>query len=460
MSKFHPEAVKAYNNRGMQAVASLHLMPTSASAESTQPENSDAPVVKELRSEDIDRSSYREYRQDHTGSRLACYFFVQDRGLIGIADDAHKAFAQLAGKLSGNKAYRDTVSHEFTYNTLINWLRLNVTTGDAPTLVEYFEAEVTKVVREREIWVPFPVVQISKPFQIGSVTFRRITKEMVDQYATTLNAYANQYDAAVFDQLRHRLQASTAACITVTAERQKAEEIAADETSATIAILRLACPVLLDVYQWAPIDPSFFDAMGGRILTVEDGKILTDNEELPPRMCMRWVFSSEDIQKNLRSLWGLGHELLVSKRNEFQELLLGALIHYSKSILKSDTSERLMYIVTALEALFVSEGEPIVQNLRERLAIMRGPDVTDRLKVIDTVTKVYDHRSKFVHRAVAVADMSLLSDFFVYAWSAMVFVLNNHNKWSTKAEFLNFIDAFKFRGPRLSTEGLPTISAG
>jgi hypothetical protein len=61
------------------------------------------------------------------------------------------------------------------------------------------------------------------------------------------------------------------------------------------------------------------------------------------------VFTPEDIEHNMRWIWGFGHNLLVVERNPFQELLLGALIHFSKSMLKSDTSERLMYVITALE---------------------------------------------------------------------------------------------------------------
>jgi hypothetical protein len=74
-----------------------------------------------------------------------------------------------------------------------------------------------------------------------------------------------------------------------------------------------------------------------------------------------------------------------------------------------------------------------------------------------TITTVYDLRSRFVHRAVAVADMSVLAEFFAEAWAAMFFVLNNYNKWNTKAEFLDYIDSFKFRGPEFTTDGLPSI---
>jgi hypothetical protein len=460
-SKLHTEARKAYNVRGAEAVAAIELMPSRDSKPPVPPEKSDAPVVGQFNDSNVELDSYREYRLDYAGAKVACYFFVRGRGLIGVSGVAHESVRELSRRLANDKAYRDKVSEAFSYNTIVDWLRLTITTDSAPNVVEYFEAVAVAQIQKREIWVPFPVLQITQPIQIGNVVFRRVTKPMMDAYAEKLNAYEDARSGAVFDHLRSRLQATTAACVTVEAELSKAEEIAAEEADAAIGILRLACPVLLDVYQWAPVDPAFLDAMGGtRFLRVDGGQIQNDHSALPVRMRAQLVFTPEDIQLNKRQIWGFGHNLLVIKRNDFQELLLGALLHFSKSMLKSDTSERLMYVITALEALFVREGEPIVQNLRERLAVMQGPAINERLKSLETITKVYDIRSRFVHRAVAVADMSLLADFFVEAWAAMFFVLNNYNKWSTKVEFLDYIDSFKFRGPEFTTEGLPSVQVG
>ncbi len=459
-SKLHPEAEKAYNSRGSEAVAALELMPTRESKRQVPPEKSDAPIVAHFTNSDINHDTFKEYRVDHTGSKVACYFFVQGRGMIGISGTAHESIRELSRRLANEKAYHGKLSEEFAYDTVIEWLKLTVTTGDAPTVVEHFEAVAGAQIQKREIWVLFPVVQITRLIQIGNVVFRRVTKPMMDAYAEKLNANVDAMRGAAFDRVRSRLQGVTAACVTVEAELSKAEQIATEEADTAIGILRLACPVLLDVYQWAPVDPAFLDAMGGtRFLQVEGGQIQGDHSALPVRMCHQWVLTPEDIQHNMRWIWGFGHSLMVLKRNAFQELLLGALLHFSKSMLKADTSERLMYVITALEALFVREGEPIVQNLRERLAVMQGSALDERLKAVETITKVYDVRSRFVHRAVAVEDMSILADFFAEAWTAMFFVLNNYNKWHTKAEFLNYIDSFKFQGPEFTTEALPSVPA-
>lgn len=457
-SKIHTEAIKAYNAKSSEWIKALELMPPRESKPHVYHKESDAPIVGHFTDSDIVDDSYMTFQVDHTGSKVACYFFVQGRGMIGISGEAHKSVQEQSRRLANEKGYRDKISEEFAYNTVIDWLKLNITTGNAPSVIEHFETVAEKQIQKQEIWVPFPVIQITRPIQIGNVVFRRVTKPMMDAYAEKLNVGADAKKEAAFNRLRSRLQAATAACVNVGAESSKAEQIAADEANAAIGILRLACPVLLDVYQWAPADPAFLDAMGGtQFLKVDGGQIRGTHSALPVRMCHQYVFTPEDIDYNMRWVWGFGHNLLVIKRNAFQELLLGSLLHFSKSILKEDSSERLMYVITAVEALFVREGEPIVQNLRERLAIMQGSSLDERQKVIKTITKVYDVRSRFVHRAVIVEDMSILADFFAKAWMAMFFVLNNYNKWRTKVEFLDYIDSFKLRGPEFTTEGLPSI---
>lgn len=425
-SKLHPEAIKAYNAKSSEWIEALELMPPRESKPHVPPQESDAPIAGHFTDSDIVDDSYMTFQVDHTGSKVACYFFVKERGMIGISGAAHKSVQEQSRRLANEKVYRDKISEEFAYNTVVDWLKLNITTGNAPSVIEHFEAVAEKQIQKQEIWVPFPVIQITRPIQIGNVVFRRVTKPMMDAYAENLNVGTDANKEAAFNRLRSRLQAATAACVNVEAESSKAEEIAADEADASIGILRLACPVLLDVYQWAPADPAFLDAMGGtQFLRVDGGQIRGTHSALPVRMCHQYVFTPEDIDHNMRWVWGFGHNLLVIKRNAFQELLLGSLLHFSKSILKADSSERLMYVITALEALFVREGEPIVQNLRERLAIMQGSSLDERQKAIKTITKVYDVRSRFVHRAVIVEDMSILADFFAKAWMAMFFVLNS-----------------------------------
>ena len=118
-----------------------------------------------LTDNDINLNSYREYRTDHTGATVACYFFVKGRGLIGVADAAHNSVRDLSQRLANEKGYRGKVSDKFAYDAVIDWLKLAVVTGDAPTVTDHFEYVACAQIKQREIWVPFPVIQITVPQQ-------------------------------------------------------------------------------------------------------------------------------------------------------------------------------------------------------------------------------------------------------------------------------------------------------
>jgi hypothetical protein len=460
MSKLHPNAVANYNEKAERVASAIEPMPPRPSKTAIPPEKSDAPIMAQFGSTEVKPGSVRQSLHDRTGKVVACYFFVEGKGQVGISGEAHEELWQTAGRLSSDRAYRDSVSQTFFYRKAIDWLQARTSElADLPDLVGYLEAAAAKAVRRFQIWYPIPSAEITRPIQIGRTEFRRITKPMMDEYAERLNASESPKSEAAFARLRSRIQSSTAACVEVEAEPTRADQIARAESEASIAIFRLACPAMLDVYEWAPLDPSFVDGFGGAFnLHVEDKKILAHNSALPQRMCTQWLMQPDEMEHNFGTIWAFGHNLIVIERNDFQELLLGALIHYSKSVLKADPSERLLYVITALESLLIKDsGESILQNLRERLAIMMSPNVDERLAAMDRISRVYDIRSKFVHTAFPVQDLAILAEFIQEAWGTMFFLLNNYDKWANKIDFLRFVDSFKFRGPQMSTETLPKL---
>jgi len=460
MSKLHPEAVASYNQRAERLAGSVEAMPPHPSKEPIPPEKNDAPIMMNFTDAQIVPGSVRQYHRDRTGKKVACYFDVDGKGLVGVSGPAHEDLWQITTRLSADRAYRDAVSQEFFYNKAVDWLQARLSTAlDQISLVTFLEEAAQKAIRRFQIWYPIPAAEITRPVQIGRTEFRRITKPMMDQYAERINANATPKNEAFFDRLRSRIQSATAACVEVEAEPIRGDAIARAESEASIAIFRLACPAMLDIYQWAPVDPSFVDGFGGAFnLHVDDKTILAHNASLPAHMRTQWLMRPDEMERNFRELWGFGHNLIIANRNEFQDLLLGAIVHYSKSVLKADPSERLLYVVTALESLLIKDsGESILQNLRERMAVMMRPDLGTRLKRMDDISKVYDIRSKFVHTALPVQDVALLANFVEDAWTTMFFLLNNYDKWATKIDFLRFVDSFKFRGPELDTTDLPKL---
>lgn len=447
MPSLHIEAVRSFNTKANELLVAVKARPAEASNQSSPP-SSDAHVAHHLDENDIDLNSLREKIIDFRGVSQACFFYSETKGMIGLFGPDHDELLRLVKRVSSHKIFSEILSEEFIYDCAIDWLRMASQAqpaGSSLDFVGFLESACAKSVSTHEVWLPFPGASIPFPIQIGKVWFRKVTKSMLDEMATRVSAGTGDSTPANLDSLRKIAQGTTAACITVHAEPSKANQIVTAETEASIAIFRLACPALLTPHKWAPVSPEFIDSRGGRLsMIVRDGNIERTFRAFPSELMLDWSISPAEARHFQLTQWQFGHALLTANRNDFQEQLLGALVHYSKSMLKPEVSERLMYVVTALESLLILKSEPIVQNLSERLAILTSTNVADRLSVLQLIKRVYDVRSRFVHAALPVAEMEQLAEFFLKAWSTFFFILNNHNLWKTKAEFLNFIDSHKF----------------
>lgn len=447
VSRLHREAAKAFDAEANSLVADLQAQTPPA----PERQGSTDKHVIELNGDQVDRLSERVFEHDFDGDRRACYFETRARGSLCLDGQAHERLITLSRRLAAQPAYRDVASSEFAYNTAIEWLVARVERPEAiPGLCAFLDNATTAATRKLEVWLPIPIVSIPHPIRIGRTTFRRVTKSMVDDWLARVGADASNADAGV-DFLRSQIQGCTAACVEVEGEPIRAAEMAAFETESAVAMLRLACPALMSARRWAPLAPAEISrTVGSFELHVEGQRIVGQRAGMPPGMLAQWSIRKEDVPFHFRTLWSFGNDLILADRSPFQELLLDAIVHFSKSVLRPEAADRLMYVTTALESLLVARGgENIVQNLRERMAVVRAP--ADRLRALELVALVYQMRSDFVHRALPVKDLKLLHEFLVDAWALMLFLLNNHSKWRTKEELLKALDAHKFTGPEFST---------
>jgi len=454
MEQLHEKAAAAYNEKLTSLLSKLKPLPP---AEPKPRVQDDVHVVRHLGPDDIKPPGLRMFREDYTGARKACRFSTS-LGMVELTDEDHEAFARVTTKIAEARAYRDCLSADFVYEKAVDWLqrRTDAPHDTSPYFTEFLHTEAMSAVKWIEVWLPIPAVKIAGPFAIGDVTFCTITKKMMDELVERIGGVGSAADTR-FDDLRSRLQGATAVCVGVEAEPTRANQLASERAEAAVAMLRLCCPTILNPHAWAPIEPSSFNSLGGfTVVHVSQGKIESLRESFPEGMNAQWLIRSQDIQDNFRRVWGFGHSLIATQRNEFQQTLLIALIHFSRSVLKPDPAERLLYVVSALESLFIKDSnENIGQNLRERLAVLAGPTPADRLKRAETVTRIYALRSRFVHAGIGLSEVEQLEEFFIDAWATFIFLIQNYNKWQTKAAFLRSLDEHKFTGPAFSTAKFP-----
>jgi hypothetical protein len=139
----------------------------------------------------------------------------------------------------------------------------------------------------------------------------------------------------------------------------------------------------------------------------------------------------------------LDNLLGLSKRNQFQEKLLATLILYSRSAILKDIADKLVYILVALESIFLrNSSEPIQQNLGERIAFLIGDSLEKRKRIIKVTRETYTLRSRFVHHGHSIDDdhLETMREFMQYAWQAIVSLIHQSNSVSTVDALLDMLD--------------------
>ena len=155
------------------------------------------------------------------------------------------------------------------------------------------------------------------------------------------------------------------------------------------------------------------------------------------------VISNSDLLEYCKGgLDQAGALLAKQDKSPFQEHLLETLLLYSKSSISNDLSDRLVFILVALEYLLLkNKSEAITRNFARRFSVLLGENDERRAELEQRVRDIYKSRSNFIHHAEKVRDMELLTNFMRDAWCLMMRVLLElSDRYQTKADFISSID--------------------
>lgn len=135
--------------------------------------------------------------------------------------------------------------------------------------------------------------------------------------------------------------------------------------------------------------------------------------------------------------------LTARSRTSFENDALAAVLLYTRAALKSDLSDRLVYQFAALESLLVvGDVDPLMLQIRDRLAYLVETTVDGRLRVVKAVNEAYKLRSGFVHHGRPVEDHVVFEAFAGFCWKFFIQLPQLH--YETKADFIRALEHLKF----------------
>jgi hypothetical protein len=355
----------------------------------------------------------------------------------------------IVDKLSAVQGVRDLVSARSVERGAVSWMKARTRRTTAVPMTDWILWSLGDVVSEKEVWVPIAGTHVESDLPIGNVVIRPITREMIDQWNAEMLPRAGR---TPFDRNTEKnLIGLAAATISITAEPDKAFEVALDEAELATAVLRFYLPE-----NFSPSARSHCLPLGREhaekhfVIALEaDGMFRQCSYGFSGDGLGRYSISDELVGiARAHGLEDINALLRVDKRSEFQEKLLASWLLYSRHSLAPSLTERTVYVFAALESLLLkNSSEPIQSGVGDRLAFLSSNDGAARRAIVDRFKAAYDHRSKIVHHGRARLDQDVREVMKAFLFDVWVFyraLFRQRDQYATRDDMFLAIDRMKY----------------
>lgn len=444
--ELHPDAVRNFNDKAKALLLELSIAPKTQEKISAATFKPDIYIAKHLTEKDI-IGEIRVGMVDGFGNEVG-KFFAAGNVLMGLKDDGFLKLKRLSEDMHRIKALSDRVSVKFITDTIFEWMKNKYRNTTDLSMTDFVLRKCEEELKEIEIWIPVALLLIQSEIKLGNIIFKTISRELIDSWSTAWKSNNPEHGDKVdqlFDEKREKLQGYAAATIKLSAEPERAYEIAQEEAERAISLLRVfsaACFSPSGVSYCTMIGREniesklYFILSEGQLRGMSDGFVSSD---LKP-----WLLDNIFLSKINPYLDLLDKVLMREEMTDFQETSLDALSLYSKSSLSKAVADKLIYILIALEYILLkNENEPIMQNIGERIAFFISDKKEERKQIINRVKIIYALRSKFIHHGQSIDDMQTMERFMLDAWLFFQMLILNINRFKTKEQFITSLEEVK-----------------
>ncbi len=393
--------------------------------------------------------------RDLNGHIAARGFYLRGK-LFGLFDESYKDLVKIAEEMQKKTTPRNVLGTGLLSEKIFEWVKQRFKGITMPTMTEYVLSECEKHIVEAEIWIPISNLHLERPFKLGSVTFKVITKDFMDDYEESVKSRIIDPTVikdveARFERKRAEIQNRAVAILWTEAEKGHAYDIALEQTERAMSILRFFSPTNLvptQICYSAPLEKQHLD--GDVYMVVKDGKVLQEVSGTSDRSFRPWVLRSNDLIEYMKTgLETLSKLLLREKLTDFQEKLLESLFIYSKASLAKNVSDRLVYTLVALETIFVKDRqEPLQDNISLRMAQMHPVSIKERREIVANFRKTYAIRSRIIHHGknLDLSDLEILGTFMLNTWISIQALFQLAELEFTNSKFFEWLDDRRIGG--------------
>ncbi len=335
--------------------------------------------------------------------------------------------------------------------------------GDLQKALEYFDQLITEYEqysKEHILCVPLFGLELNEgSIKLGNVVLKKMDDKCTDELLSRLElAISKTLNTDIekrmfFEQEKERINKSlrdrVCAEITLTAEPERALEIAETEARRTIDLLRYSIPSIYSANKRVMIGLQGEYSWQTRyvpIIAVDGSSFNCRDQGVGPLFPLELSTTNVEQMKKI-GVFILGDILEKRQLNNFEETLLQGIEWFSRSQTQPDLKNKLLNLITVLETFLTPGGnDPIQKSIAEGIAILLEDDAFCRKKLIKRIKIFYGFRSKLSHghgKEILATDVRELSNI---AGSLIMVLTKLKDQFESKEELINWIEYRKLGG--------------
>jgi hypothetical protein len=443
----HPSAITNYNKKAIELTLLIEEIPIDVSNRKDFP--SDLHISSSITDKDIIGEVHMS-SSDYKGNIIERYFQFNGKR-YGLCSEKYKKLKEIAEKIQAQPVVRKILSRSFIEKTLFSWICNKYKKSDIiDSFIEYLEFSANEIVKEITSWIPIANLEVQTSFPFSRSEIRPLSKSIIDNWEIKMCSPSNKNKEQVtelFKQIRAKYQGLAAVVTKINAEPDYAFDYSMEEANKAASILGIFSSAVLvpDIKCSTKVKGSEFIAQGTSINEVGETGFQMISRILDQSAAVYRRLSTEEISYlRIAGLDKISSLLSSDSLKEFEEAVLNSILMYSKSAFTSDPIEKIVYMLSALESIFLkNDNEPIQQNLCERIAMFISKELEERKSIIKTIKAIYGLRSRYLHHGHTLSDMELISIFMKHVWVIFVQLIADVHQFNTRLEFIDALDDHK-----------------
>ena len=382
-------------------------------------------------------------------------YFVSNGKQIGLSDDSCKRCNKTALVLSLRKEICNLVSEQYIIDTIYTWFeqKYNGELENDFEFVDYILNQIQTEVKPYTISIPISHFTIENEFEIGKVKYHYYGKKLFDDIEIEYlkNVKSEEDIKGVKHSIiseRKKYQGLVFGTIKVTAERNKAVELARKSIDKSLIVIKFFAPTV-----FIPEEPLYIGRFGiTRIIEnhefVFDKKLPVIQTKIDEKKQIYLHIGKKELHLFEQNGFNTLSQLIFQNDYYvFEEMCISCIKYFTEALSIIDFNDRLVYLLISIESLLSKdENESIQDNVSRRLAFLTDKELEKRKLTIKNFKKAYGFRSKLLHHGKKQSEIKIIDFLQIKIWLALRKALSITNKIKTKSEFIEYLEDRILRG--------------